>query len=280
MENIGAKLMQELKELSDLEVQSATLLYAKFNRELENSYKLKIEAIEKNIDSQIEYYGRSIEEYSEQKNKILERYNNEFQKIYNQRKEQFINISVEIQEIQANQKIAIANFKKIIEDREVFLQTSKYSEYIKRKKYFKHVIDTTLNHAEFDKYTKLLEELTDPLELYEKKLEALVNKYNGYKEITATKEEFEEIVKYRSASLTVLKKRNLIIEFINKLINKISGNSKLEKDVIQKMESEVVNVENSNNEIINVISEQTITLIEKSEQLRDTINSEFKLAMG
>ena len=49
MEDIGAKLMQELKELSDLEVQSATLLYAKFNRELEDSYKLKIEAIEKNI---------------------------------------------------------------------------------------------------------------------------------------------------------------------------------------------------------------------------------------
>lgn len=292
MENIGAKLMQELKELSDLEVQSATLLYAKFNRELENSYKVKIEAIEKNIDSQIEYYGKSVEEYSEQKNRILERYNSEFQKIYNQRKEQFINVSVEIQEIQANQKIAIANFKKIIEDRELFLQTSKYSEYIKRKKYFKHVIDTTLNHAEFDKYTKLLEELTDPLELYERKLEALVNKYNGYKEIieqcetkleeciTATKEEFEEIVKYRSASLVAVKKGNFLMDFINKLINKLSGNSKLEKDVIQKMESELVNVENSNNEIINVISEQTITLIATIEQLRDTINSEFKLAMG
>lgn len=76
MEDIGAKLMQELKELSDLEVQSATLLYAKFNRELEDSYKLKIEAIEKNIDSQIEYYGKSVDEYLEQKNRILEKYNN------------------------------------------------------------------------------------------------------------------------------------------------------------------------------------------------------------
>ncbi len=70
------------------------------------------------------------------------------------------------------------------------------------------------------------------------------------------------------------------MEFINKLLNKISGNSKLEKEVIQKMESELVNVENSNNEIVNVISEQTITLIATIEQLRDTINSEFKLAMG
>lgn len=292
MENIDERLMQEIQELGNIEFQYSMLLFSKFNRVLDESYKSKIEAIEKNIDSQIEYYGKTVDEYRNKKDEIVNKYKNEFQRIYNQRKEQFVNIEVEINEIQANQKIAIANFKKIIEDKNKFLKTSQYDEYLKKKKRYKHIVDTTLNHAEFDKYEKLLADLRDPLEMYQVKLEAVVNKYNGYTElieqceakllecIDAAQAEFEEIVKYRNVNLAKISKENIISKLINKILNKFLGTSKLEKEVIGKMQAELVNVEKSNNEIIDVIGTQTIAIVAKIEEVRDVLNQEFKVAIG
>ena len=65
----------------------------------------------------------------------------------------------------------------------------------------------------------------------------------------------------------------------NRILNKFVGKSKFEKDVIQKMENELVEVEKNNIEITDSINEQTIYLVAKIEELRDIINSEFNLAI-
>ena len=290
MENVGTRLMTQIRDLSELEVQKLEIQIAKFNKEISEYYETKISMIEENIDSQIEYYGKNISDYKEEKNRILDKYKKEFQKNYDKRKEQFFNIQVEIQELQANQKIAFANFKKVAEDRKSFLESSKYAEYISKKQEFQKVVNSTVNREEFEEYSELLENLKDPLDTYTSKMEALVNKYAGYDEIIleceakltdcilAAKKDFDEITKYRNSDIAVVEGGNFITNLINKIINKFTGKAKFEKDVIQKMESELEEVEKNNIAISDSINEQTIYIVAKIEELRDVINSEFNLA--
>ncbi len=290
MENVGTKLMTQIRDLSELEVQKLEIQIAKFNKEISEYYETKISTIEENIDSQIKYYGKNISDHIEEKDRILNKYKAEFQKNYDKRKEQFFNIQVEIQELQANQKIAFANFKKVAEDRISFLESSKYVEYISKKQEFQKVVNSTVNREEFEKYSALLENLKDPLDTYTSKLEALINKYAGYDEIIleceakltdcilATKKDFDEITKYRNSDVAVVEGVNFITNLINKILNKFAGKAKFEKDVIQKMESELIKVEQNNIAISDSINEQTIYLVAKIEELRDMINSEFNLA--
>lgn len=60
MKNIGSQLMQEIKELSEIEVQRLEIQFAKFNKEIKNYYEEKISSIEENIDSQIKFYGKNL----------------------------------------------------------------------------------------------------------------------------------------------------------------------------------------------------------------------------
>ncbi len=292
MENLGTRLMTQIRDLSELEVQKLEIQIAKFNKEISSYYETKISTIEENIDSQIEYYGKNVSDHENEKNRILDKYKKEFQKIYDIRKEQFFNIQVEIQELQANQKIAFANFKKVADDRKAFEESSKYSEYILKRQELENIINSTVNKEEFEKYSELLANLKDPLETYTSKLEALVNKYAGYDEIIleceakltdcilSAKKDFDEIAKYRNTNVAILENGNFITNLINKILSRFAGKSKFEKDVIQKMESELVEVEKSNLEITNAINEQTIYLVAKIEELRDVINSEFNIAIN
>ncbi len=292
MENLGTRLMTQIRDLSELEVQKLEIQIAKFNKEISSYYETKISTIEENIDSQIEYYGKNVSDHENEKNRILDKYKKEFQKIYDIRKEQFFNIQVEIQELQANQKIAFANFKKVADDRKAFEESSKYSEYILKRQELENIINSTVNKEEFEKYSELLANLKDPLETYTLKLEALVNKYAGYDEIIleceakltdcilSAKKDFDEIAKYRNTNVAILENGNFITNLINKILSRFAGKSKFEKDVIQKMESELVEVEKSNLEITNAINEQTIYLVAKIEELRDVINSEFNIAIN
>ena len=251
MEEVDTKLLKQIKNLTELELTEIEVLFAKFNKTLIEKYEDKISNIQKNIDDQIVSFGEDIEKYKNEKQMIIDRYINEFQKIYDKRKEQYYNIIVEIQEIQANQKIALANF---------------YSVANKNRQ--------------------------NPRDDSQKKLEALVTKYDGYSEIiiecekkleeciNASVEDFNEIVKYRDVKLDNVKKINPVIKFINNLINKIFKKSKLEKEVIEKMENEIYEIENQSKDMINIIEEQTIDLIAKIEEIRDQINLEFKVAIG
>lgn len=290
MESIERRLVHTIKEMSEIEVQELEIRFAKFNIELKTSYNEKIKIIENNLDSQFEFYGKSLDEYSQEREKILKKYSAEFQKVYNQRREQFFNIQIEIQEMQANQKIILANFKKIVDERTRFIDSKEFAEYIRKKQEYKSIVENSLKREEFDKYTQLLEELVNPLEVYQKKLVALVVKFDGYKElikecekkleecIDSGKKDFEEIVRFRNASLS-LKKKNIILIFLNTIANKIMKNKKFEKEVIQKMNQELKSIEEENNVSIEVINTQTLDLIAKIEDVRENLNKEFKLAV-
>lgn len=291
MGNLSERLSKQLSDLTDVEELKFKIEFAIFNNKLNESYKAKIEEIEKNFDAQAIFYGKKEEEYIDEKNKIVSKYNDEFQKIYDIRKEQFFNIINEIMEMQGNQKIAFANINKVVESREKFLKSAEYMEYKKQKKQFENIVNTTLNHAEFDKYSKLLEEMVDPLDEYYKKLYALTEKFDNYQAIISecekklvecadsANQDFEEIVKYRNSNMATLKKTNFVSNFINKVLNIFSGKAKYEKNVVLKMENELAEIAKSNDNVVKIISEQTLNLVAKIEEVREEINKSFKASM-
>lgn len=288
MENTtDEKLVNIVDEITQLEINKAQLLYAKFQNTLVKSYEASIKQIENDFIAKASLYGKKETDCVAVKNDIISKYDEEFQKIYDSRRLQFINIQNEIQEMCANKLIVIANFKQIIANKIAFIKSNGYTDYLNKKQKFKEIVDTTLVHDEFDKYTKLLEDLKDPLEIYQNKLVALAAKYDNYdatiKECEKKLEEcvesslgdFEEICRFVEKSLVANKKENFLSKLLSKIFNKIGSNAKFEKNVVQKMQNELVEIDKDITESVDVIEEQTIDLIATIEEIRDAINLEF-----
>lgn len=292
MENsTGVKLANIVDEITEIEILKSQLSYAKFQNSLKESYNEKIKTIENSFIGKANFYGKSEMDCVNEKNSIISKYDAEFQKIYDSRRIQYINIQNEIQELTANQLIVIANFKQIATNKIEFIKTEAYQDYVNKKTNFENKVATTLSHEEFDKYTKLLEDLQDPLEIYQRKLVALATKYDNY-DATITEcnkkleeciegalGDFEEITRYVDNSLAVSKKENIIMKFVNKILNKITKGSGFNKNVVEKMENELSELEQDITESVEIIDEQTVSIVAAIQEIRENINNEFKVAM-
>lgn len=292
MSEINDKFKACINDFKEQEIAKERLLLAKFNRVILDSYEIKIKAIEDAFNGKAKIYGKKLEECKEEKDRIISKYEVEFQKIYDIRKEQFFNIQMEISEARANQMIAIANIWKVLIDKQEFILSPKYQNYINEKNNFSNIIDTTLNKAEFDKYTQLLENLKDPIESYNNKIDAVLNKYAGYDEmisrceiklgecIVEAQKDFDVISKYVSYGLIEKSKVNPIFAFINKIVNSFAGKSRFNKDVVVKMENELADISNMTSQNVETIENQTIMLVQSIEDIKAALNEEFKVAVG
>lgn len=253
MESIGIELMQVYDELTELELVELQIKFSKFNKELKDIFDSKILEIEKNIDSQMEFYGIKSEDYYGEKQNILNKYIQEFQKIYDERKVQFYNIENEIAEIQANQKITLTNFYKTTDNRK--------KGYLKDENSEEYTESLVKLLQKYNSYDYLIKEC-------DKKLEECLN---------ASKDDFEEITKYRNTNLSVVKKANPISKIINKIIGIFSGSSRFDKKIAQNMEKELVDISNNTNNVVEKINSQTLSIISLIEQARNEINLQCKV---
>lgn len=289
MENnsVGSRLATVVDEITELEITKAQALYTKFQNSLKDKYEQSIKIIENDFIAKASLYGKKEEDCIVQKGAIISKYDEEFQKIYDSRRLQYISIQNEIQEMTANKLIVIANFKQIATSKAEFIKSNGYIDYLNQKQHFQDIVDTTLVKAEFDKYIKLLEELQDPLELYQKKLVALATKYDNYEAIIleceqklnecidAALNDFDEIGSYIENNLVVTKKQSAISKFLANILNKIGSNSKFEKNVVKKIENDLLEIDNDVSESVEIIEEQTINIIAAIEEIRENINLEF-----
>ena len=290
MRKFNERLLNELTEMSKIEALTLQVQFAIFNKRLNEFYSDKMGVIVKNFDDQASFYGKKSEDCIDSKNSIISKYNAEFQKIYDARKEQFYNVVAEIQEMQGNQKIAMANIMKVNAEIEDLVDSNDYKEYVKNKAEFESIVNTTLNKAEFDKYTDLLENLKDPFDIHYKTASALADKYDGYQAVitecekklieigNAAVADFESIVKYRTAGVAI-KKSNVFSNIINKIMSIFGGKARFEKEVVKKMESEIADVEKTNNEVVSVVSTQTLSLVSKIEAARAEVNASYNSAV-
>ena len=290
MGRFNERLLTQLTEMSKIEASRLQVQFAIFNKRLNEFYSRRMGIIIKNFDDQAEFYGKKMEECVESRNNIISRYDAEFQKIYDIRKEQFYNVITEIQELQGNQKIAMANIMKINAKIEDLSNSRLYKEYIMNKEEYENIINTTLSKVEFDKYIALLEDLRDPIEEQYKILYALAEKYDRYQSIIdecekklieirkATVADFETIVKYRTNGIAI-NKPNIFTNIINKVMNILGIKSRFDKDVVKKMESEILDIQKEDNEIIKNVSLQTISLVAMIEATRAEVNNVYASAV-
>ncbi len=291
MEDFDNKLLIQIKYMIELETRKLLIQNARFNKIVMNEYENKIRAFETDLDNKVSLYGGNMD-FMIRRNEILELYKAEFQKIFKKRKQQFFGIQEEIQDLQANQKLAIANYKKFEEYRKVYSKTAEYQSFVQKKEQLQYMMQNATTEQEADNYKQKIESMKDPIADFIKKMDALVERYNGYdaiiKEceikleecIKATLDDFESIAIKKDTSLVKVKEPNGIMVFINKLINMFSQNSHFEKRFVNKYKDQISKITEQNNSSIKNIESQTMNLIITINKLRDIISEEFAKNAG
>lgn len=291
MEGLGNKLSHEIREIVENANVKTKLQYAKFVNALKIDYNEKIKLIENTFVGKATVYWKSESDYIQDKSKIVEKYEKEFQRIMDTRMDQFLGLQMEIEEMKVNQIICISNFYQLEKRKSELLKSDVYKEYVYKKKEFETIIENTLNHAEFNKYTALLENLKDPTLAYDIHLIALVTKYDNYDDaikecekqldlcLEAALEDFSAIVQYIEVGLTE-KKENPISKFFNSILNKLTGDSKYQNNVVKKMDKDCDLIYELNNQSIQIIDNETLGLLSAIEQVRENINIVYQKAVG
>ena len=287
MENINEKLMKNLTDLTELENNNLKIKSAIFLRTINDKINNAIKEIESRIDEEIKFYGQKIENYSEYKESLLKNYLNEFEKILDEYELQFINICEQLIENYANQKIAIANCKKIKNLKDEYIESDKYKEYKKIKAKYKEDMDNSLTKVEFEKNMNLLTQLINPIDEFDIKMKAFVEKVNDFEMvIQACNQKLEDckqkaiaeinkIVSNKSTQLVIYKNNNIISKIINKITNIFSGKQKLKINVIDRKEDEIKILETETNSAKYNVKENTIKFIEQLIGIKDDMDKKF-----
>ena len=286
MENISEVLISKIKNLTELEIVGLEINSAIYLKKVDIKLKECMEEISKNIDNQIKLYGQKTEDYSEYKNNILDKYNSQFIKVIEEYQTQYVNIINEIGEAQANQKVSIANCKKLKNMREEFLDSEDYKKFIQLKQRYKQQMDDSLTKIDFDRNYQKYHNLKNPVDDYNIKIKASAEKAKKFEEIIdiarkkqndcleETISQLDKLVSRKTRQIQTLK-NNIFSKIINKLKNLFSGKKKLKMFVIDKSEEEIVQLEKDVVETIENTREDTISFIEKVLMLRENLNREF-----
>lgn len=287
MGNINEKLMKNLTKLTELETNNLAIKSAIFVRKITEKIDMSIKEIELRINEEIEFYGQNPENYLEYKKATINKYAEEFKKFSEEYELQYINIIQELQETYANQKISIANCKKMKNFKDEYLESNKYQEYKQIKAKYKEDMDNSLTKEEFERNMNLLKNLKNPIDEYDTKIKACIEKAKDY-ELIIEKcnekleeckqkaiEELNNYVSNKTSQLVIYKKNNIISKIINKITNIFKGKQKVQTYVIDKTKQELNTLETDANNTKNNIRENTINLIEQLIGIREEVNHKF-----
>ena len=286
MENISEVLMKNVKDLTELELISLEISSAIYLKEVDKKLNDCMEEISKNIDNQIKFYGQKTGDYIDYKNNILEKYKIQFTKIIEEYQTQYVNIINEIAEAQANQKISIANCKKLKDMREEFLDSEKYKQFIELKQKYKEEMDDSLTKVDFDRNYERYHNLKNPVVDYNTKIKVSIEKAKKYEEVIEiaknkqkeclnnTISQLDIIVSKKTRQIQVLNK-SIFSKIINSITNIFSGKRKLKIFVLDRSETELIELEKDVTNTVENTRNNTISFIEKILSKREELNKEF-----
>lgn len=287
MENISEKLMKNITKLAEIENNNLKIKSAIFLRKINDKINIATNEIGLRIDEEIEFYGQKVQNYSEYKESVVKKYAEEFNKILEEYELQYVNICEELMETYANQKITIANCKKMKNLKEEFLESDKYEEYKKIKAKYKEDMDNSLTKVDFEKNMNLLKELKNPIDDYDIKIKACIEKAKDYELIIQncnqkleeckqkSIDEVNKIVSKKTSQLVIYQKNNIIFKIINKISNIFNGKKKVQINIIDKSNVEFNTLETEANNTKNNIRENTIKFIEQLIGKREELNTKF-----
>lgn len=247
--NISVLLIDKLVELHELEIKKAKVLAAIFTKTTKEIMDKKLQALQCNFEQQAEFYGQNLERYEDIYDQILLKYKKQLTQIMDKYNEFYINLQLELQEAECNQKIAITNLKK--------------SSDIKQ---------------EMDEQVQ--EEM---LENYKKSMQKKIN-YDVI--IKACEDEIEECSIQMQEQINLLfgdklsqisiKEKSSFGSFFRKLKNKLIGARKFNTYVVEPICVELEMMDHKLPDIINHIRQDTIHFVAKIKQAKDETNKIFE----
>ena len=281
---LGFRLMDCVKECTEIEMSKEELLSALYIRKTQEKINLGIEKIENSLKSQASVYGVNYENYANKVQEIKENYLSQINKLKEEYQFQFINLQLELRETLANQKIALVNAKKVSDMKKEFIESDKYKEYINIKNDLETHLNNALRKDEYDKYYNLLANLQNPIDVYNLKKEVAMKKYEDLDSLVKSCEtkinycmnetysEIEELINKSIESSLLVAKENAITKLINKITNIFSGISKFEGK-IKAIENNVESLKSNSVSKIEKIRSNTIELVAEIQIEKDALNS-------
>lgn len=249
----SAILMDKLTQLNELEMKKSTVLAVIFQKTTQEIKEKKMQDLKKSFEEQIKYYDQYLEDYEEDYQQISTQYEQQLTKILEEYKMLYINLYLELQEAECNQKIAITNYQKSCDTKQ---------EMVGRV----HV---------------------DKIEAYDRKVKACFQKKNNYDiiinecEKTLDKCAMNMTKKINSlfsdkSSQIVVREEGLFTKIINKVKNIFQGKTKFNTYVLEPWKVELEMMENKLPDVINDIQQEAILFVAKMKQAKAQTNQIFE----
>ena len=249
---LNQMLINNLKKLNDIEQSKSKIITILFLRKANEIKIQKIDALKNNILNQAEFYNQKINNYNESYNDIINKYSSQLSQIIDIYVELFINIQMELQEAECNQKIAITNLKKSIDMKKKLPVNSSIEEIEKCNKKITACIQKKRNYA------VIIENCEKELGQCSKNMIDHINYLFGNK-----------------SSQILLKNDVGFKKYINKVVNRLTGANKFKNYVIEPTNIEVETMDLKIPELRSDIKDKTINFVAKIKQAKDETNNIF-----
>lgn len=281
--SISERIFKTLQDISQYELNEIQLLIAIIKKNITDSIDKHMETIGNEFKNSCEYYGKNVADVVITRDEIINGYNEVFNKIASKFEEQYMNLALEIQEAQSNQKIAITNMKRVMDSKTKYINSDEYVSFKNKIKELEAKRDNAEIKAEYDSVVEYLESLRDPVELYDEKLEMFAQKYISYcaieeqcieklKECNGrAKEAIDSVMKYEVGQLAVAPKKS-IFSFFTKFLNKITGAKRFEKEYVLKKKNNLEQITVSTDALSEEISNDTISIVYSIDAYKQSIN--------
>lgn len=285
--SIGMRLMEKINELSQLEILEIELTFGIFKNILDEKINEKVECLNAELDSKNNLYNIKTK-FIDDEEDIINNYKNELKRIKEKFENRIVNISIEMHAAQNNQIMALANFKKISDEKKELINSDNYQNIWKRKKSLEQALKNARNIEEYNKYKEALQKIQDPLDLYNMSANSCIKKFNNYNniinecliEVEICKKEaietLDSILNFEQ-KVDIIKKPNKINEFINRFKFMIGGKSKFHENVIDKMKNDMQQLKSDNEIRIKDINDKNIKFTAAILIMKRKINQENKM---
>lgn len=245
--SVSERLMSTLNEISNIEVTEISLLISIIKKNITDLINKNIKILSDEFLEKCEFYGRSISQVNSEKVELLNCYKEEFNRIASKFEEEYMNLSLELQEVQANQKIAIANMKK--------------------------VVDMKAKYIESEEYKNTSENSEVSIDVYNRKIDMLADKYIKYcgleqacivklKECNERIENaINSVMQYEVANKIAIVEKKSIFKFFSQLFKKFSGEKRFQREYIDRKRENLEKIK---------VSTDTV-LVELDKQINDSL---------
>ncbi len=259
----GMKLMECINELEEIESIDTKLTFAIFRSSAYSKIESMVNKLKQRIEEQMKASKISNDTYDAKNKEMIKKYEDELRKIYVEYENSIINVQLEMQEAESNQKIAIANLKKINDMKNEALQKQEY-------------IEQLINNPELHKQ-------------YTNKVDAYIEKFNNYNKIIdeclieteLVRQEFlrtlDEVDIIDENNQLTTKNESFFQGLINKIKSLFSNKKSYETQFVNPTEENITKLENENVERIKEVSRKNVKFLATIIVMKKKINQYFNL---